>query len=153
MRSDRDGTVTCRYRSRLDWRAREAGIELTPAVPWSIAISGGLSAMAGDLRGLRLHALDLGGGVDELELQLPEPDGTSRIRVSGSAGRLTLVHPRRSAVRVAISGGARDIRFGSQRTRDAHGGLRLETPGASEAPDRFEIEISGGVETLRIDEG
>jgi hypothetical protein len=152
MRSDRDGTVTCRYRSRLDWRTREAGIELAPEVPWSIAMSGGLSAMTGDLRRIRLHALDMSGGVDELELRLPAPDGTSRIRISGSAAHVTLVHPQRSAMRVSISGGARDVRFGDQRTRDAHGALRLETPGASEAPDRFEVDISGGVDSLRIEE-
>jgi DNA-binding MarR family transcriptional regulator len=152
MRAERDGTVTCRYRTRLDWRAREAAVELSPELPWSISVSGGLSSLTGDLSALRVDTLDVSGGVDELEVRLPRPDGTSRIRVSGSAARLTLTHPRGSAVRVAISGGVRDVQFGSQRSRDAHGGLRLETPGASRAPDRFEVEISGGVGNLRIEE-
>jgi hypothetical protein len=152
MRAERDGTLTCRYRTRLDWRAREAAIELSHELPWSVSVSGGLSTLTGDLSALRVETFDVSGGVDELELRLPRPDGTSRIRVSGSAAHLTLVHPRGSAVRVAVSGGVRDVRFGSQRSRDAHGSLRLETPGASRAADRFEVQISGGVGNLRIEE-
>jgi hypothetical protein len=152
MRAERDGTVTCRYRTRLDWRAREATIGLTPDVPWSLSITGGISAVTGDLSGIRLHALDLSGGVDRLDLELPQPDGTVRIRVSGSTAQVRLVRPRGSAMRLAVSGGARDVRFDAHRSRDVHGALRLETRGAAAAPDRFEVEVSGGVETLRAEE-
>lgn len=152
MRSDRDGTVTCRYRSRLDWRPRTAAIALSPDVPWNVAISGGMSSLSGDLRGLRLHGLDLSGGVDELELQLPQPDGTGRIRLSGTTSKVRLVRPRGSAMRLSVSGGAREVRFGTHRSRDVHGALRLETPGAGKAPDRFEVDVSGGIDSLRVDE-
>lgn len=152
MRAERDGTVTCRYRTRLDWRARETTIGLSQEVPWSISITGGISAVSGDLRGVRLHAVDLSGGADQLDLELPPPDGTVRIRLSGSTARVRLVRPRGSAMRLAVSGGARDVRFGEHRSRDVHGALRLETRGAGTAPDRFEVELSGGVETLRVEE-
>ena len=114
IRADRAGTLTVRYRSRLDWRARQASLGLSPEVPWSIDIGGGLSGLSGDLRGLRLRSLDLRGGVDELELDLPEPDGTSRIHVTGSPANVTLLHPKGCAVRVTVSGGIHEVRFGAE---------------------------------------
>jgi hypothetical protein len=149
-RAGRDGTVTVRYRTRLDWRQRHAEVGLSDRVPWSIAISGGLSGLSGDLRGLRLRSLELKGGVDELELDLPEPDGTSRVRIAGGPAHVSLLHPRGSAVRATVDGGVHELRFGEQRMRDVHGVLRLETPGAGRAPDRYEIELEGGVRALRI---
>jgi hypothetical protein len=88
--------------------------------------------------------------VDELELDLPEPDGTSRIRIAGGPGHVVLVHPRASAVRATVSGGVHELRFGGERIRQVHGELRMETPGARSAPDRYEVDIQGGVRSLRI---
>ena len=150
IRANREGTVAVRYRSRLDWRARHASLGLSTEVPWTIEVSGGLSGLSGDLRGMRLRSLDIRGGVDELELDLPMPDGTSRIHITGGPANVTLVHPRASAVRVTLKGGVHELRFGAKHLRDAHGQLRLETPGASAAPDRYEIEVSGGVRFLKI---
>ncbi len=150
IKANREGTVAVRYRSRLDWRARQASLGLSVDVPWTIEISGGLSGLSGDLRGLRLRAFDLRGGVDELELDLPAPDGTSRIHVSGSPANVTLLHPRGSAMRATVKGGIHELRFGAKHMRDVHGELRLETPGAGAAPDRYEVEITGGVRFLKI---
>jgi len=150
IRANREGTVAVRYRSRLDWRARHASLALTPEVPWTIQIGGGLSGLSGDLRGLRLRSLDVKGGVDELELDLPMPDGTSRIHLAGGPANVTLVHPKTAAVRVTLKGGVHELRFGAKHLRDVYGQLRLESPGAAAAPDRYDIEISGGVRSLRI---
>ncbi len=150
IRAGKGGGIAVRYRSRLDPRGRQAHLTLGPAVPWSISVGGGLSGLAGDLRGLRVRTIDLDGGVDELELDLPLPDGTSRLRVSGSSSHLTLTVPRGSAVRARVENGAHDIRFDDQRLQGVHGSVRLETPGAASAPDRWEIEISDGVRQLRV---
>jgi hypothetical protein len=150
IKASRGGGVAVRYRSRLDWRARRADLSLTPEIPWSIAIGGGLSGLSGDLRGMRIRTLDVKGGVDELELDLPAPDGTSRLRIDGTSAHITLVHPRGTAVRATVRGGAHEVTFDGQRLREIHGELRLDTPGAASAPDRWEIEIEDGVRSLRI---
>lgn len=147
----REGAVIVNYRRRLDWRQRDAHLSLSPVVPWSINIGGGLSAVVADLRGLRLRSLEIRGGTDRLELELPGPDGTSRVRITGGSTRVTLRHPAGTAVRLTVSGGAHGVRFGSRQLRDVHGELRLETPGATVAPDRYEIELSGGVRNLRVE--
>ena len=150
IRANREGTVAVRYRTRLDWRARQASLGLSTEVPWTIEVRGGLSGLSGDLRELRLRSFDLRGGVDELELDLPVPDGTSRIHVSGSPANVTLLHPAGCAVRATIKGGIHELLFGSRQMRQVHGELRLETPDARAAPDRYEVEITGGVRSLRI---
>ena len=80
--------------------------------------------------GLRLRAFDLRGGVDELELDLPVPDGTSRIHVVRQPGQRDAAASAGSAVRATIKGGIHELRFGSEHMRQVHGELRLETPGA-----------------------
>jgi DNA-binding MarR family transcriptional regulator len=149
----RHGIVAVAYRKRLDWRQRSAQVALTREVPWSIEIQGGLSALAADLRGLRLRSFEVKGGVDRLDLALPDPDGTSRILISGGANTVSLKHLAQSAVRLSLSGGAQTIRFGGDRLRHVSAGIRLETTGAASAANRYEIEISGGVRSLSVTEG
>lgn len=150
IRAGKGGGVAVRYRSRLDPRARKAHLTLGTAVPWTIAVGGGLSGLSGDLRGLRIRSFDISGGVDELELDLPHAEGTSRLSLSGTSAHIVLTFPRDAAVRAVVDGGAHELRFEAQRLQGAHGTVRLETPGAKEAPDRWEIEIRDGVRSLRV---
>ena len=147
----RQGSVSMHYRKRLDWRARVAQVELAPSIPWSLTVSGGLSEVVADLSGLRLRSFDLRGGADQVTLVLPVPEGTGRIRMSGSLATLVVRYPAGSGLRLALSGGAQEVRFGEQRLRQVHGQLRLATPSAELAPDRYEMEISGGVRGLTVE--
>ncbi len=146
----RDGVVTVRYRRRIDWRRRSAEIGLSPAVPWAVEISGGLSALTAQLRTVRLRSVAIRGGADRVDVRLPVPDGTSRFSLAGGAATVTIRHPPGSAVRLAVSGGIHDARFGGERLRQVHGQLRIETPGAGKAAERWEIEIEGGVRSLEV---
>ena len=55
-----------------------------------------------------------------------------------------------AAARAQLEGGVHEVTFGKQKLRDAHGQVRLETPGASSAPDRWEIQIEGGLRAFRL---
>jgi DNA-binding MarR family transcriptional regulator len=146
----RDGSVRVRYKRRIDWRPRDARIALSPEVIWDVDISGGLSEMKADLRGLRLGRFDLRGGVDALHLRLPAPRGRVRVRASGSSADVELSLLPGTAARMRISGGAQRIAFGDQRMRQVHGELRLETRDAGEATDRYEIELKGGFRDVTV---
>ena len=51
------------------------------------------------------------------------------------------------ATRVSVKGGARSVTLDGVATwRDG----RIETPGAAETPDRFEIEILGGANRVTV---
>ncbi len=53
-------------------------------------------------------------------------------------------------MRLAVSGGIHAARFGGERLRQVHGQLRIETPDAGKAAERWEIEIEGGVRSLEV---
>jgi len=146
----RKGEVTMAYKRRLDWRQREARVSLSRVVPWAIDVSGGLSRFEADLRHVRVHDLRIQGSVDDVTARLGVPDGTSRIRLSGSARDVVIEHPSGTAIRVSVSGGVHEIRVGREHLRDVHGSVRMVTPGAERAADRFEVEVSGGARTIRV---
>jgi hypothetical protein len=146
----RKGEVSMAYKRRLDWRQREALVSLSRVVPWVIDISGGLSLFEADLRHIRLHELDVSGSIDDVSVRLGTPDGTSRLRLTGSVRDLLIEHPAGVPVRVSASGGVHEIRVGREVRRDVHGTIRLATPGAERAPDRFEVELKGGAGTIRV---
>jgi len=132
--------------------AHRAEIELTPALPWSIAVHGGLGASSLDLRGLELHDFQLAGGASGLRLLLPIARGIVRIRVEGGASKLALLLPREVAAVLQITGGASRLAFDGQRYGAIGGETRLETPNAEAAEDRYLIEIAGGVSELTVAE-
>lgn len=146
----RKGEVTLAYRRRLDWRQREARVGLSRVVPWVIDVSGGMSSLYADLRHVRIHELQVAGSVDDVMVRLGAPDGTSRVRLTGSVRDLVIEHPTGSAIRVSASGGIHEIRVGREHRKDVHGPIRLATPGADRAADRFEVELSGGAGTIRV---
>jgi hypothetical protein len=88
-----------------------------------------------------------------VDVHLPPPDGTSRFSLTGGAADVSLRHPAGTAVRLAVKGGIHEARFGRELLRQVHGQLRLETPGAGAAADRWEIEIEGGARTIAVVEG
>jgi hypothetical protein len=146
----RKGEVTMAYKRRLDWRQREARVALSRIVPWVIDVSGGLSRLEADLRRVRLHELHVTGSVDDVTLRLGAPDGTSRLRLTGSVRDLLIEHPSGTPIRVSASGGIHEIQVGREHRRDVHGPIRLATPGAERAADRFEVEVTGGAGTIRV---
>jgi len=156
----RDGMVRIRYphfaplgwfRYALSSGRHAADVTLTGSIPWQIAIRGGAARLSGDLRTLRLEALEIGSGASQIELTLPRAAGTVPIRIGGGASHVTLHRPDGAAARVRIGGGVARLTFDAQRLGAIGGPLRMETPGYADAADRYDIEIAGGAANLTVD--
>jgi DNA-binding MarR family transcriptional regulator len=148
------GSVTIQQKRRFrpfDWRGRACEVSLNPAVPWSVSLRGGMWKLSADLRGLRLDALEVGGGASDVEIWLPEPTGTVPVRVSGGASKVTLHRPVTAALRFALGGGASQIVFDDQKLGALGGSIVLSTPGCEAAADRFEVRFSGGASQVTVD--
>ncbi|HEX9121806.1 MAG TPA: hypothetical protein VF984_00370, partial [Actinomycetota bacterium] len=109
------GTVTVRYRPSL--RPTHGEITLSGRVPWDIKANLGMSDVVADLENLELRGLDISGGSSHLEVRLPRPKGTVRVRVGGGASDLALIRPTDVPVRMHIGGGVSklaidDVRLG-----------------------------------------
>jgi DNA-binding MarR family transcriptional regulator len=162
----RDGQVTVRYPrfGWLDWRTQVAGqtidasahwrkdrgeITLNQAVPWAIELRGGVSKLTVDARALRLGSFDLRGGASQVSLTLPHPNGPVPIRAKGGMNNIEIERPEGAAMMLEIRGGVHQAIVDGQ-AHHGTGRLSLQTPGADRMPDRYEIEIGGGVSKVVI---
>jgi DNA-binding MarR family transcriptional regulator len=160
----RDGAITIRYPrfAWFDWRARvgdqwmnasahwkrdHTELQLNAALPWSVELRGGATAVTGDLRNLPLSAFDLTGGSGSVNLTLGRPSGVVRIVIRGGVGDVLITRPADTAAMLVIHGGYRKATLDGVAAWD-HG--RTASPDAASAADRFEIEISGGANRVAV---
>jgi len=162
----RGGVVTVAYPrfGWFDWRAQVAGqtifasahwrkdageIVLNAKVPWSIELRGGVSEWRADLRGLRLESFELRGGANKIELLLSRPTGVVPIRVTGGISRISIERPLGVACGLELRGGVSEVSIDGHRYKGA-GRLSIQSPDASDAPDRYEIEVEGGASKVLV---
>jgi hypothetical protein len=140
-----------RYRrGMLDTRSREITARLTASVSWTIEIEGGITDIDADLRDVPLDGLEVRGGVNHFRAQLPRPSGTVRLRLDGGSSQMRIARPKGVPIAIAARGGVSHLRFDGERRGSIGGGERLASERYDSVPDRYEIELGGGVSDLRI---
>lgn len=149
----RDGVVTIRYPRRL-WRPgaakSAADVSLNASVPWWIALQGGASDVTAELGGIKLAGLEVKGGMNMVRLELPEPEGTVPIQLSGGASSVVMRRPAGVAARVHLKGWASTFVFDEQRFSYLGNDVRLQSPGYETADRRYDIEVASSVSTVTI---
>jgi len=132
---------------------RHLAVTLTDRIPWSIQVGGGATNLRLDLRRLQLSKLEVSGGANRLDAQLPSPKGTVLIDVSGGASNLTLRAPAQSEWRVAVSGGVSAVTINGSSSGTLGGDFQRQSPGYNSATNRFDITISGGASRVDLRTG
>jgi len=148
------GTVSVRYarRARSALSSRTAHLGLSAAVPWAIEIEGGLTDLTGSLAGIALERLEINGGANHIDLQLPPASGTTLVRVRGVVSSARLRRPAGSPASLRVIGGVSHLNFDGQRYSQV-GERRLTSNGFAGSTDRYEIEFLDGAAKLRVDAG
>lgn len=145
------GTVAMRYRRRmLDTRSREVSARLTASVSWTIEVEGGITDIDADLRDVPLDGLDIRGGVNHLRLQLSRPSGTVRLRVEGGSSEMRITRPKGVPLAIRARDDISQLRLDGGSRRSVRAGERLASERYDVVPDRYELELGGGVSDLRI---
>ena len=147
-----DGVIYVDYPrfNPLIWGRTAADIALIPSAAWFVDIRGGVSRWDADLRNGSLTGIDVHGGLNQVDLQLPAPHGTVKFRITGGASHLRLRRPGKVAARLQIGGGASKLALDDQGFGSVGGPVRLESPGYSAAANRYEIEIGGGASQITV---
>jgi hypothetical protein len=147
------GVASIRYRRKAiaAFSSRAARIALNSAIPWSIDMTGGITDLTGSLEGVRLDRLEVDGGANHIDLDLPVPTGTVVVRVHGVASTARLRRPANVPVGVRVNGGVSHLRLDGRRFERLAGDRRFASDAATASPDRYEIEILGGASDVRIE--
>jgi hypothetical protein len=143
------GVLTVRY-GRWDgwWRRQHAQVRLNEALPWLLDVGGGVQNLRADLRSCRLRAFRIGGGVQDVVLELGDPQGVVPIEISGGAANLTILRPTGAALSVRLRGGAQDLQLDQTALGSVGGGVAWQSHEG--CPDRYELQIGGGAAQLTI---
>ena len=150
--TEADGVISIDYPrfNPLIWGRTAADITVSPAFAWFFDIHDGVSRWDADLRALAVAGIDVRGGVNRVDLQLPQPAGTVRVRVSGGASQLRLRRPTGVPARLHIGGGASKLALDDQGFGAIGGRVQLESPDYSTSANRYEVEIGGGASNVTI---
>jgi hypothetical protein len=142
------GTVTVKYRPSLHRTSGE--ITLSGRVPWAIKASMGMSDVVADLKDLDLTGLEISGGASRLEVRLPRPKATVRVRIGAGASNLELIRPVGVPVRVRIGGGSSKLAIDDVRVGAAGGKTDWRSPDFDLVEGRYDVEIGAGASKVTV---
>ncbi|HLV97184.1 MAG TPA: MarR family transcriptional regulator [Ktedonobacterales bacterium] len=152
----KDGVVTIRYPKRL-WMLGgthgAAEIALNIAIPWWIAIQGGVSTITAELGGLNLAGLEVKGGMSMIHLELPVPSGMVPIHVSGGASDIMVRRPTGVPARVHLKGWVSTFVFDDQMFGNLGNDVRLQSPDYEATAPHYDIEVASSASMVTITSG
>ncbi len=149
-------TGTLRIRQRQTWPFAfgapgrdQVELSLSDRIPWNLRIVGGAVDSTLDLTGLKISRLRVSGGANHGDVTLPSPVGSIPVEISGGATTVTLHLSPGSAARVRVSGGASDLEVDGNHNPGI-GDKTWQSDGYSQATDRFDVQVSGGANHVRV---
>ena len=128
---------------RSDWN-----VGLPADVPLDLKLDTGASRAVLDLRDLRVRSLDLQTGASDTRVLLPKAAGITSVRAQAGAASLTIEVPAGVAARIRTRMGLGSSQIDQSRFPPSGGGY--ESPDYATAPNRVDLDISGGVGSFRI---
>jgi hypothetical protein len=125
-------------------------ITLNAAVRWDLMVSGGVRTGVLDLRDTRLGGVDLRGGATRLDLRLPRPDGTLRVRMAGGVNSFRIHTLDRVPARVLARRGAGKVTLYDLVEDGVARGQLLASPAFDRSTDRIDVDAVAGMGTLVV---
>jgi hypothetical protein len=134
----------------LPWLSHTSNwtVGLTAAVPLDLRIDGGASRAVLDLRDLRVRSLVLQTGASETRVLLPRAAGATTVKAQAGAASLTFEIPAGVAARIRTKMALGSAQIDQTRFPPSSGGY--ESPDYATAANRVEIEVEGGLGSLRV---
>ncbi|HEY7700830.1 MAG TPA: hypothetical protein VIB02_00855 [Candidatus Limnocylindrales bacterium] len=134
----------------LPWLDRESRwtVGLTAEVPLDLKIETGASRARLDLVDLRVRNLELNAGAADTRVRLPRAAGATSVRAQSGAATMTLEVPPGVAARIKLQMALGSSQVDESRfPRTATG---YESPDYATAANRVDIDIQGGVGSVKV---
>jgi hypothetical protein len=145
------GTVDLRFASAGAGGGPAAvDVVLARSVLWRLDLDGGATAESVDMRGGRVALVDFAAGASRESIDLPAGSGTQVVREVGGTSQLTVDVPSTVAARVDVHGGASSVELGTTTHTGIGGNQTFLDPGYATARDRLELDLQGGVSSVRV---
>jgi AcrR family transcriptional regulator len=126
-------------------------IDLNPRRPWRFKIQAPTWNTVLDVPGLDVREIHVDSGATNVECFLPEPQGVVPIHISSGVVNVTLHRPSGAAVVALVHTGVLKLKLDDYSTKVVLSDLQWQSEGASNARDRYELDVSSGVVDLRVD--
>jgi hypothetical protein len=123
-------------------------VGLTAEVPLDLRVDAGASRNVLDLRNLRVRSLELHTGASDTRIVLPKAAGGTSVRADTGAAALTIEVPEGVAARIRTRVVLGSVQVDETRFPRVEGGY--ESPDYATAANRVDIEVQGGVGSLRV---
>lgn len=124
-------------------------VVLAAKVTWSLRFTGGADEQRIDLSRGKVSAIDVIGGVRQVELSLPTPTGTVPVRVTGAVDEFVVRAPANSPVRVHLDSGAKTVAAGDRTQRDVPPGSTF-TPRNWQVDNRYDVDAASAVTLFSV---
>ncbi|HEX8632173.1 MAG TPA: hypothetical protein VF755_28775, partial [Catenuloplanes sp.] len=125
-------------------------ITLNSQVRWALRLTGGAAEHVIDMSEGELSGLEILGGATRVELNLPEPDGTMRVKMTGGVNEFAVGTPAGTPVRLRIGSGAAQVVLDGKTHRGIAPGRVFVPTRWGHADDRVELDAVAGVGTLTL---
>lgn len=135
--------------AKLGLDRRIARVHLSTAVSWEISIRGAGSSFNTDLSDLAVRGVEVEGAGSMLQVALPKPSGVVPAKFGGGGSDIAIRRPAGVAVRAQVKGWGSGLAIDDQ-PMQVGSGVRFSSPGADDARDAFEIEVSGSGSMVKI---
>jgi hypothetical protein len=123
-------------------------IGLTSEVPLELRLEAGASRNVLDLRELTVRSLDLQTGASDTRILLPRAAGQTAVRAQAGAASLTFEIPDGVAAKIRTRVVLGSVQVDETRFPAVAGGF--ESPEYADATNRVDIDVQGGVGSLKI---
>jgi hypothetical protein len=123
-------------------------VGLTDSVPLELRVDAGASRAVLDLRDLRVSSLELQTGASETRVLLPRAAGATTVKAQAGAASLTFEVPQGVAARIRSRMAVGSAQIDQARFPASSGGY--ESPDYAIAANRVEINIQGGLGSVRV---
>ena len=134
----------------LPWLERPSNwtVGLTAEIPLDLRVDAGASRAVLDLRDLRVRSLELQTGASDTRVLLPRAAGATTVKAQAGAASLTFEVPTGVAARIRTRMALGSTQVDQSRFPPTTGGY--ESPDYATATNRVDIDVQGGVGSLRV---